>query len=201
MRRIDRAFEDLRPVARNDRLGDRYPNIGRGRERRRLERRHAVARPHVTPHPAAPFLDRIGTVFHLLLERTGGGLGRHLQHIAFDVHLPAVIQAAQAGLLVASQHQRDTPVRTILVQHADAAVAVAKHHQVLAQDARLDRRAVRFRHLLAQRHRDPVPAHQLAHRGRAFDPAQQVVFVFGQHGVLTFPAHAWRQLLAKSLVG
>jgi hypothetical protein len=115
-------------------------------------------------------------------DRAVGGLGRHLHHIAFDVEFPAVIEAAQPAIHVAREQQRRAPMRAIFVEHPDAALAVAKHHQVLGQQAHLDGRAVRLGHLLRQAGRDPVPAHDLPHRGVTLDAAQEIDFLCGHHG-------------------
>ena len=96
-----------------------------------------------------------------------------------------MVEAAQAAILVAREHQRGAPVRTIFVEHADAAIAVAEDDEVLAEQADLDRRAVGLRHFLGQAGGDPVPAHDLAHRRIALDAAQQVIFLLRHHGGVT----------------
>ena len=86
-----------------------------------------------------------------------------------------MIEAAQAAFLVAPEGERRAPVRAVLVEHADAALRVAEHHQVLAEQARAHRRAVALGDLLRQADRQPVPAHELPHRRLALDPAEQLV--------------------------
>ena len=75
-------------------------------------------------------------------------------------------------------------MRAVLVEHADAAFGVAEDDQVLAEHARVNGRAVSLGDLLDETCRDPVPAHDLAHRGLALDAAEQVVFLAGQHAAL-----------------
>jgi hypothetical protein len=142
---------------------------------------HLVGRAHVAPHKAAGFAGRIGLVLEALEQRAVGRLRRHLDDVAFDVEFPAVIEAAQAAFLVAREHQRGAAVRAEFVEHADAAFGVTEDDEAFAKQAHADRRAVRFGNLLGQAGGDPVPPHDLAHRGVAFDAAEQVVF-FGAHG-------------------
>ena len=85
-----------------------------------------------------------------------------------------MIKAAQPTFLVAAEHQRGAAVRALFVQHADAALGVAKHHHILAQQAGAARRAVALGDFLAHAHGHPVAAHHFAHRGIAFDAAEEV---------------------------
>jgi hypothetical protein len=70
-------------------------------------------------------------------------------------------------------------MRAGLVEHADGALAVAKHHQTLAQDARPHRVAVGLADLFDQAHGHPMLAHQPPHGRVAFDAAQPLVFFCG----------------------
>jgi len=74
-------------------------------------------------------------------------------------------------------------MRTSLLKDTDLTLAVAKHHQGFAQNARPHRSAVRLGHLLNQAHRQPVLAHELTHGGIALDTAQQLIFFTSDHGV------------------
>src|SRR5439155_6675797 len=139
-------------------------------------------RSHLGPHHAAPLLGRLGVVLDLVGHAAGGRLGRHLEHVALDVHLPAVIQAAQAALLIAAEHQRSTAVRTVLVHHTDTPIAVAKDHEVFAKGTRLDRRAARLGDLPYQAYGRPIPSHELPHGGFTLHQTQQFVFFLGHHG-------------------
>src|SRR5690606_11041738 len=163
MRGIDCPFEYLGPIARDQHFGDADLGVGGGRPRRRRELGHVILRAHVGPDHSAPFLDFISLVPDFLGHGAGGGLGHHFDDIAFDVHLPAVVQAAQAAFFVAAIHQRHAPVRTVFVHHADTPVGVAEHHQVFPQYPGLHGIAVVLADLFAQAHRYPVPAHQLPH--------------------------------------
>ena len=67
----------------------------------------------------------------------------------------------------------------MLPQHAQAVVAVAKHDEVLTQQAGAHRLAVTLGNLLRQADGQPVPARELAHRRATFDPAKKLVLLLG----------------------
>ena len=71
-------------------------------------------------------------------------------------------------------------MRAIFVEHAEPALGVAEHHEVLAQQLDAQRLAVRLGHFLRKAGRDPVAAHDRPHRRVAFDAAQEIVF-FRRH--------------------
>ena len=90
-------------------------------------------------------------------------------------------------------------MRAVFVEHADAALAVAEHDEILAEQAHLDRRAVGLGHFLRQAGRDPVAAHDLAHRRVAFDAAQQVVFLRRHHGGVSLGGRGARKFRSRAL--
>ena len=57
-------------------------------------------------------------------------------------------QAAQAAFFVPPQRQRRAAMHAELIEHADLAVGVAKHHQVFTKKLGAQRRTVRLRHLM-----------------------------------------------------
>ena len=181
MRRVDRAFQHLRPVARRVHLDDCVLDAGLGRPGRRLELAHLLFRSKPRPHEAAGFAHRIRPLLERAFERRTIGLRGHLEDVALDVEFPAVIQAAQAAFLIAAEGERRAAMRAVLVEHAELAVAVAEDDQVFAHEPRLHRRAVLLRDFLRQADRQPVAAHDAAHRRRAFDAAEELVLVLGQH--------------------
>ena len=71
---------------------------------------------------------------------------------------------AQPDLLVAAEEQRGAAVRAQRAQQADRPRAVAKRHEVLAEQPDAHGIAVGVWHLLAQQHRHPVPPHDRTHR-------------------------------------
>src|SRR6266446_10566649 len=114
-------------------------------------RRHPLARSHIGPDRPAHLGRRIGGQVNLVAELLG--LVHLIETIAVDVELPAMIDAAQAGFLVASEPQRSAAVRAKLVDQTDAALAVAKADQALAQQLDTNRRAVRLRKLARKKRR------------------------------------------------
>ena len=184
MRRIDRPFEHLRPVAADVHFHDARADVGRGRPRRRLEVAHLVRRSHPHPHEAAGLAARIHPVSDLFREHRFVRLGRPIHDVAFDVDLPAVIEAAQPALFVAPQRERCTSMRAMLVEHADPALGIAKRYEVLAEEPHTDGRSIAQRDLLGQTRRDPVTTHQAPHRGVAFDAAEQLVVFGAEHASL-----------------
>jgi hypothetical protein len=98
---------------------------------------------------------------------------RQVDALAGDVVLPAVVRAAQATFLVATEEQRHAAMRAELVDQADAALRVAERDQLLAEDLHPHRRAVGLGHFAGEQHRHPVAAHQLAHGGAGAGAHQQ----------------------------
>ena len=66
----------------------------------------------------------------------------HLQAIAGGVELPAVIDAAQAALFIATEEQRGAAVRAAMIEDADAARAVAEGDQPFAKQHQAQRIAI-----------------------------------------------------------
>ena len=91
-----------------------------------------------------------------------------------------MIEAAQAAFLVACVDERGAAVRAVFVEHAEPALGVAEHHEVLAEQLDAQRLPVGLGDFLREAGRDPVAAHDRPHRRVAFDAAQEVVF-FRRH--------------------
>src|SRR5260221_14664826 len=83
--------------------------------------------------------------------------------------MPAVIAAAYAALLDAAEFERGAAMRAVAMQEADAALAVAEDHQILAEDADRHRPAGELR---GHRHRLPEAAVILAARRAGTDMGQ-----------------------------
>src|SRR5439155_5709105 len=109
------------------------------------------------------------------------GLVHLIEAVAVDVELPAMIDAAQAGFLVASKPQRSAAVRAEFVDKADTALAVAKADQTLAQQLNANRRAVGLRKLPRKKRRNPVAPQHVTHRGPRSRPRHQFVVFARQH--------------------
>ena len=141
MRGVDLALERLQPVAvaLDEARADFV--LGHVQDLECRQRRHLRARAHVDPDHAGALHDLIGLGLDLLHEARRRH-ARHVHTVAGNVELPAVIDAANAPLLVASQEQRGTAVRAAMVHHADPAFTVAKGDQLLAEQHQAHRRAV-----------------------------------------------------------
>ena len=192
VRGVDVPFQCLQPVA----VALQAPDLGVGhqvgldqRQRRRLG---AVA--HVDPDEAIALGRAVGARPHLVLEVF---FRRHVGHFdaaAVDVELPAVVDAAQAAILVAAEEQAGAAVRAAVVHDAHAAGAVAKGDQPLAQQHQAQRVAIGGE--LARQHgRQPVLAHQAAHQG-----AGAHVHEVGAVGVTHGGRPSWVRSLAEPVV-
>ena len=91
----------------------------------------------------------------------GGG---HVDAASFDVELPAVVDAANAALLVAPEPEVGAAVRAMLIDDADAPAVSRNASSSSPMTVSFLRRAVGFGQLLRQQNRQPEPAQQLAHR-------------------------------------
>src|SRR3954468_11488999 len=156
MRRVDLPFHDLRPVAGKIDLDDADLGLRRRRPGRSLELRHLVPWPHIDPDEPAGFLRRVSLVPHLLGEAAFGRFGRHFEHVAVHVELPAVIEAAQSAFFVAPEYERGFAVWAIFPQDSDPAVGVAKGYKILAEQAQPDGRSVGFDKLLGESGWNPM---------------------------------------------
>ena len=132
---------------------------------------------HIGPDQPAALDARIGLGLHARLQIVVARLARQVDAVAVDVELPAVIDAAEAALFIAAEEQRRGAVRAVLVEQADAALAVAEHDEPLAHQLHAHRRIVGLGDVVRKARRDPVAAHQLAHR-RAGPDAGEAVVVF-----------------------
>ena len=130
-------------------------------ERRQLGRLLALA--HVGPDEARALDHLVGLGLDAVLEVLRRRHVRHVEAVAFDVELPAVIDAAQAAFLVAAEEQRGAAVRAAMLHDADPAVGVAEGDELLAEQQEPHRLAVglQFRRETGG---NPVFAHQVAHR-------------------------------------
>ena len=181
---VDGAFQNLRPVAIHDHLGNGDAGVRSRLEHRRIEGGHLVGGAHVDPDETSGLMGGIGLLLHLFLEGALAGLGGHVDRIAVHIELPAVIEAAQPAFLVAAKGQRGLAVGAEFVEHAHAPIGIAEGHEILAQQPDLDGIAIGLGDLLGQTGREPVPTHDPAHGRVAGDAGQDGVFLFGQHGLL-----------------
>src|SRR6185437_3987632 len=140
-----------------------------------------LAGPHIGPDHAVALGDLVGDGMDLVLELVFRRHVRHVEALAVDVELPAVIDAAQPAMLVPPVEQRGAAMRTFMVHDADAARTVAPGDQLFAEQHQAHRLAVGLEVARRDR-RNPVPAHQLAHRRARPDAADEIVIGLRQHG-------------------
>ncbi len=115
-----------------------------------------------------------------------GGIVHDLQHRAVIAEFPAVIDAADAAILDPAQRERGAAMHAELVEHANLALAVAEHDEILAEQALGQRRAAGRGQAVGRADRQPETAEQRAHRRAGPDPAQAVV-LFARHHRLFSP--------------
>ena len=187
VRGVDAALEALQPVALLDDLGDVAVRGRRLRPREVRQRRPVLRRSEVGPDDAARLRRRVGRGADLVREAQLLRLVHHVHAAAVDVELPAVVDAAQAAVLVAAEEERHEPVRAVLVEEPDAAARVAEGDQLLAEQLDAHRRAVGPGQLPREERGDPVAPQRLAHRGAAADARHSLV-VFACHHRVVLPA-------------
>ena len=95
------------------------------------QRVHVFLRAHIRPQHSAALLHRIRLELNLLLEVAVEGLGRHVHAGAIDVVLPAVVRAAQAVLLVATEEEVGVAVSAQPVDQSHLSRCVPERHETL----------------------------------------------------------------------
>ncbi len=142
MRRVDIAFEALEPVGFALEQGDGQILFRNEQRLVHRQRRRFGPRAHVNPDQAGLFAHPIAFCANLFLEILRRGDVRHFEAVAIHVELPAVIDAADAVLLVTAEEQRGAAVRASVIHHANPAGGVAKRDELplRAASAASDRR-------------------------------------------------------------
>src|SRR5262245_18200084 len=115
----------------------------------------------------------------------------HIDAIALDVELPAMIHTAKPAFLVATQEQRRQPVRAELIEQADSSFGIAEGDEIFAQELYPFGRAIRLRKFLREQGGKPIPEHDFAHWSTRSHARQQFVFFFCQHEA--FPSYTAHQ--------
>jgi hypothetical protein len=184
MRRVDADLERLQPVAMPEPLEGEA--VAGGSEEGVERRQSAGRRPLVTEpreQHAGARLQRIAALANALAQLRADRLGGGLEAGAVDAELPAVERAAQAVVFAAAEGQVGAAVRARPIEEAEAAGAVAKEDELLAEDAhRLDRARAGARveariELVEQRDRLPVAAQQRAAGSARADPRDEFVLL------------------------
>ena len=184
--RIDAALEGLQPVALLDDLGHAPVGLGHAYVLKIGQRGLLLGGPHVDPDDVTHLDGGVGLDLDLVHE--GHWLIHLLYAVAVHVVLPAVVNAAEPRPLVAAEPQRGEPVGAVLVQNTDVAIGVAEGDQVLAKQAKADRRTVRLRQLRVEHRGEPVAPKSLAHGGARADLGYLFVLFPCEH------SHSSRQM-------
>src|SRR5207302_8804269 len=142
MRGVDAALQCLQPVAFLDDLADMAAFCRNLRPGKFGCGRHLVGRAEIGPDDAAELDRRRGSDVDVLLELVLRRLIELVEAIAFDVELPAVIDAPETTYLVASEEQRHPAVRADFVDQADPAIAVVARDEILTDSFDAHRRTV-----------------------------------------------------------
>jgi hypothetical protein len=166
----------LKPVARNLRDDDLAEAVLPGERLPDRQLRHRL-RSHIGPQQARTFLHRIGLGAAAIpgaRARIGDVVVGLLEAAAGLVHQPAVIVAADAGLLDEAVGEIGAAMRALPIDQPEPAAEVLVEHEVLAHQAdSLDRAPLE---LAGAADRHPIAAQQLAHRGPGADLGEQPVF-------------------------
>src|SRR5690606_4226020 len=91
---------------------------------------------------AAALAAWIGTCPDALAHGTARRLTGQIQATTLRVKLPAVVDATQPALLVATKVERCLSVWTVLSQYPGTSTTVAKRHQILTEQAHTHRTAI-----------------------------------------------------------
>jgi hypothetical protein len=108
---------------------------------------------------------------------------RLVETFAVHIEFPAVISAANAAMLITSEEQRGTAVRTAVIHHPHAPFGVAEPDQFFAEDHQPHRIAIgnQFgRHANG----NPELTEEFPHQRAFAHPAKVDIFFCGDHALL-----------------
>src|SRR5262245_10833384 len=108
------------------------------------------------------------------LEPAAVRLACLVDDVAVHIEFPAVIQTAESALFVAAEDERSTAVQAMLAEHAEPSARVAEDDEVFAKHAYPNGCAVGLDNLFRHAGRQPMTAHDLAHRRVADDAGQKI---------------------------
>src|SRR5579859_1615160 len=183
MRGVDIALQRLQIIAVALYEGRSDLGVGNAQNLECRQRRRLRPRSHIDPHEPGTLDRAVRFGADLVLEIL---MRRHIGHVdtsAGRIEFPAVIDAADATLLVAAEEQRRAAVRAPMIHDPDAPRAVAKGDELLAEQHQAKRRpvALEFR---GQQRGQPVLPHQLAHDGAGPDAREFDAFDRRCHPIL-----------------
>jgi len=178
---VDTALKTLEPVAL---LEDFVHRTVLRRDLRPLEQRRgwaSICGPHVGPDDAALLFGWVRGDADLVFEVGGLRLRRHVRAAAFNVELPAVVDAADAVFFVASPEEAGAAVRARGLHEADATAAITECDEVLAKETYAHRRAVGAGEFPGEQRGHPVAPHDVAHGGSSVGLHEELVVLGAQH--------------------
>ena len=140
----------------------------------------AAWRPHVRPDDATALGTGIRGMADFMLEVSLCRLIRHVHALPIDPELPAVVDAAQARVLIPSEIERGAPMRADLRKESELSAPRPKGHEIFAEEPHALDASARFQLRCAQ-DRHPVLPHEIAHDGSRTDSGQQLALFPGQH--------------------
>ena len=183
VRCVDAAFQRLLVIAFHQALRGVEVLCRQAHEFHLRQRRDALLRAQVGPDDASGFVDRVclGANVRIAPHRAAGRFTRHVQQLAGDAELPAVVHAAQPAFLVAPEEQLGQAVRAMRVQQADLPAGVPEGDEVLAHQPNPHRRAIRRRQLLAQKRGLPELPEQATHGSAGADAGEDLIVCRIQH--------------------
>src|SRR5689334_21352003 len=132
-------------------------------------------RPEIREDEAAYLEYRVAGELHVPLQAAGFGFERQVDAASIRAVLPAVVAAADAAFLDATEFERDPTVRAVALDEAELARWFPEQDEVFAEEPH--RHGLR-RHLLAEPDRPPIAAEQRAHPRPRTDARQQFVLGF-----------------------
>jgi hypothetical protein len=165
VRGVDAAFHGLQVVAFLQPLGHEHVALGQVGPFDAGWLGLLVLRAHVGPDDAGALDARVAGDGHALAHLRLVGRLRHVDALAVDVELQAVVAAAHAVVFVAAVVERHAAVRAELADEAGAAFAVAEGEQLLAHDLHPHLRAVGLGDLARLQDGHPVAPQQVAGGG------------------------------------
>src|SRR6266481_1405981 len=133
MARVDASLHGLQPIAFLKALGDEALLGGDSGELPFRQRRLLLGRPHISPQHRPALHQGIGFELDLLAEAALARLRGNVDALAGHVVFPAMIGAAQAGLFVTREPERNPAVGAELVDQSIPAFAVAEGKQPSGQ--------------------------------------------------------------------
>ena len=190
VRGVDAAFEPLHPVRELVPLGhvdvafrQSYPfDAGQGRLQ--------LGRAEVGEDDPVRLAARVGGRAHLGGEVAARRFAGHVDAVPVPVVFPAVVDAAQAVLLVATEEEAHAPVGARLGDEADLTARVPERHETFTKRTHAYGRAVGLRQFARQEHRLPEAAEQFAHRPSFAHAGQEFVVLHAQHARMILNQHS-----------